>query len=127
MRSLVLPLVAGAIGAAACVVYEPPLYRPPPPNPALAPAPRPPPPLAGILSEHEAVNAAFELARARELQVDHVKRAMLDDAGRWHVDLRGHGDHAQVLLDGRDGRLLRGKFHKKERRPPDRDGEDWDD
>jgi hypothetical protein len=38
----------------------------------------------------------------------------LEGRGRWHVDLRGHGDRARVLLDARDGRLLRGAFRDDE-------------
>jgi hypothetical protein len=74
-----------------------------PPPPAASPAP-------GFISEDAAVDLAFQIARQRGLQVDRVRRVHLDGAGRWHVDVRGRGDRALLLLDARDGRLLRGKF-----------------
>jgi hypothetical protein len=117
MRSLVLPLVLLAL--AGCVVYETRPYRPLPAGPVAAPAPAP----VRFMSEREAVNAGFEIARARGLAVDRVQHAHLDGEGRWHLDLRGHGDRAQLLLDARDGRLLRGRFKERGRG----DDEDWQD
>jgi hypothetical protein len=119
MRSLALPL--GLLALAGCVVYETRPYRPPPPGSAVAPPPAPAP--ARYMGEQEAVDAGFQIARARGLAVDRVQRAHLDGEGRWHLDLRGHGDRAQLLLDARDGHLLRGKFKERGRG----DDEDWRD
>lgn len=55
---------------------------------------------------------AFRLCQDRELRVDRVERATLDSTGRWHVTLAGYLDRAQMLLDGRDGKLLRGRFRR---------------
>ncbi len=112
MRSLFL---VGLLVLGGCVVYEPPLHRPPPP--ASAPAPQ-------LISQEQAIDIAFRVARERGLQVDRVHQARLDAAGRWHVDVRGHGDRARVLLDARDGRLLKGRF-----KAHGGDGEDgeWED
>jgi hypothetical protein len=106
MRALALTslLLLGA-----CVVHDP---APRPPSPA-PPPPRsgpPPPSPAPVISRDEAIEAAFRHVRQRGLAVDRVERAHLDGAGRWHVDVRGRADRARVLLDGRDGRLLRGRF-----------------
>ncbi len=110
MRSLAL---AGLLVLGGCVVYEPPLYRPPPPA-ASVPT---------LISQEQAVEIAFRVARDRGLQVDSVHHARLDSAGRWHVDVRGHGDRALVLLDARDGRLLKGRFKSHDGGGPD--DEDW--
>lgn len=102
MRALAAPLLALVL--AGCIVvparHVPPGQPPPPPAPAPAPAPR-------FLSEAQAIDLAFRYAHERGLRVDRVKKAHLDSAGRWHVDLRGRRDKAKILLDGRDGRLLR--------------------
>ncbi len=98
----VLPLVATLAVLSGCIVVDRrPAYRAPPP-PDAAPAPAP-----GLLTEAQAIEIAFRVARERGLAVDRVHHAHLDGAGRWHVDLRGRGDKAKVLLDARDGRLLR--------------------
>jgi hypothetical protein len=87
---------------------------------AHAPAPEPPAvpaqpaPAAPVLSRAEAIDVAFAVARERGLEVTRVRYAHLDAAGRWHVELRGRGDRARVLLDARDGRLLRGRFREHE-------------
>lgn len=91
----------------------PPPARPPAPPPEAGPAPAPAP--AAYLSQREAVDTAFRLARQRGLEVDRVKSARLDEAGRWHVELRGHGDRATLLLDARDGRMLKGRFRAQGR------------
>ncbi|GAO02953.1 hypothetical protein PSR1_01830 [Anaeromyxobacter sp. PSR-1] len=40
-----------------------------------------------------------------------MKHAYLDEpAARWHVDVAGPRDFARVVLDARDGRLLKGRF-----------------
>ncbi|ACL67703.1 conserved hypothetical protein [Anaeromyxobacter dehalogenans 2CP-1] len=107
---------------------------PPPPAPSQAePAPQPTPPRApqaapptatppapqaappaqrpGYLGRDQAIDAAFRVARERRLQVDTVKHAFLDEpAARWHVDVAGPRDFARVVLDARDGRLLKGRF-----------------
>jgi hypothetical protein len=117
-----LPLAVLLAGLSACIVvparrYPPP--PPPPPPPAAAPAPAPAPAYApAYLTEQQAVDTAFRIARERGLRVEHVKHVHLDGRGRWHVELRGHGDRARVLLDARDGRLLRAAF---------RDDEPWED
>lgn len=106
MRALAAPLLAFAL--AGCIVVPARHYppgRPPPPGPPPSAAPAPPAPR--LLSQAEAIDLAFRHARERGLRVDRVKKAHLDSAGRWHVDLRGNGDKARVLLDARDGRLLR--------------------
>ncbi len=103
-----------------CVVYARPGYVSPPPPPPVAM----PPPAPRFISDRQAVDAAFRIARARGLAVDQVHHATLDAEGRWHVDLRGHGDRALVVLDARDGRLLRGRFHEHGRGGGE---EGWDD
>jgi hypothetical protein len=105
-------LTLGLLLLGGCVVYEPPLYRPPPPA---APAPQ-------LIPQEQAIDIAFRVARERGLDVDRVHHARLDAAGRWHVDVRGHGDRALVLLDARDGRLLKGRFKARGGGPDD---EDW--
>ncbi len=116
MKRPILLLALFVLGG--CVVVARPRPAPPPPPP-------PPPPAAApaLISEGQAIDIALRLARARGLAVDRVQHANLDGAGRWHVDVRGHGDRAKVLLDGRDGRLLRGKFKSK----GDHGRDDWDD
>ncbi len=71
-------------------------------------------PARRIITEEEAVSQAFRLCQDRELRVDRVERASLDSSGRWHVTLVGYLDRAQMLLDGRDGKLLRGRFRRGE-------------
>ncbi len=107
MRALVL-LAALAV-TTGCYVYARP-YPPAPPPPAA----QPPPPGARLLTENEAVNIAFEAARQRNLDVNRVQHAHLDGAGRWHIDLRGHGDHAKFLIDARTGQILKGKFRESD-------------
>ncbi len=144
MRALALLSVMSLAG---CMVYTetaqdyPPAHRPPPtpaptqPPPSQAPPPPPPPEARPspapapqsdrLLTEQEAVDAAFRHARERGLVVDRVRRAQLDREGRWQVELRGPYDRARLLLDGHDGRLLKGKFRARDGRPRDReDGRD---
>jgi hypothetical protein len=104
------PFVLGLVLLAGCVVYE---RRPYAPEPAQAPGP----PVQRLLAEEQAVDAAFRLCRDRDLQVHRVESATLDAAGRWHVSLAGYADRAWMLLDGRDGKLLRGRFHRGESAP----------
>jgi hypothetical protein len=104
MRALVLP---GLLLLAGCVVYEQPITRPlPPPEPPPAPARR-------IITQRQAVDIAFGLCADRGLAVNRVHHAHLDSSGRWHVELRGAGDRARMLLDGRDGRLIKGRFRDR--------------
>jgi hypothetical protein len=110
MRPLVLALAA--LAASGCVVYETRPFRPPPPT-APSAQPGPPEPGARLLSEEEAVKVAFDAARERGLEVDRVQKARLDATGRWHVDVRGRGDRALLLIDARSGRLLKGKFRER--------------
>ncbi len=109
--------LAFAVLLGGCVVYSQPAYRPPPPPSSAAPA-------SGITQE-QAIEIAFGVARDRGLDVDRVQHVNLDQAGRWHVDVRGRGDRALVLLDARDGRLLKGRF--KARGGADPGDETWDD
>ncbi len=95
MRPLALALLFALAG---CYV---PVYE-------TRPAPPPPPQL---IPERQAVAIAFDAARARGLEVDRVQRARLDAHGRWHVVLAGR-DHAELLIDGPTGRLLKGRFHE---------------
>lgn len=141
MRALAL---LSLMSLAGCMVYTetaedyPPAHRPPPtpaptqPPPSQPPPPPPPPearpspapaPAQGdrLLTEEQAVDAAFRQARERGLVVDRVRRAQLDREGRWQVELRGPYDRARLLLDGRDGRLLKGKFRARDGHPPRRD------
>jgi hypothetical protein len=99
-----VPLLALLL--ASCVVAEP----LPPPPPA---APSPPPPAAqpSIIGEAEAVRIAASFARSKGLAVQRYK-ARLDGQERWVVDLKAQSgpDRAKVLVDGRDGRVLRAKL-----------------
>jgi hypothetical protein len=111
MRALVPACVLLLAG---CYVHaRVPASPPPAPPPAVAP----PSPAAQGISRDEAIDIAFAVARERGLEVTRVKHAQLDGAGRWHVELRGRGDRARMLLDASDGRLLRGKFREHD---PDR-------
>lgn len=107
-------LVAALFVASACIVVERPAPGPSPVRhvaPAATPLPAPAPPSGG-LSEREAVAKAFDYARERGLEVDRVTHAHLDGQGRWHVEVRGAGDRAKMLIDVRDGRLLKGRFRE---------------
>jgi hypothetical protein len=110
MRSLAIALLL-ALSGCYYYPYAPPV--PPPPPAAAAPA-APPQAQQAYISEDQAVGEAFRLAQQRGLHVDQVHNAHLDGSGRWHVDLQGHGDRARLLLDARDGRLLKGKFRAAE-------------
>ncbi len=105
------PFVLGAffLLLTGCVVYERRAYPEPAPM-ATAPARR-------IITQEEAIEQAFRLCQDRELRVDRVERATLDSTGRWHVTLAGYADRAQMLLDGRDGKLLKGRFRRSEGAP----------
>lgn len=107
------PFVLGAALAllAGCVTYEGHAYAPPL---AATVAPQP----SRLLSEQEAADVAFRLCQDRALRVDRLKRARLDSAGRWHLTLAGFTDRAQVMLDGRDGKLLRGRFYREDSAQP---------
>ncbi len=107
------PFVLGAVLLllSGCVVFE---RRPYPQGSGPAAAP----PARRLLSEDEAVDVGFRLCADRGLRVDRVERARLDSSGRWHVTLAGIGDRAQMMLDGRDGKLLKGRFHREETEPP---------
>src|SRR5512132_1775302 len=112
MRALAL---AGLLLLGGCVAtYTQPVPPPAPPPPA--PAPRP-----AYLSQRQAVDIAFQICRDRGLAVKTVQRAHLDGSGRWHVELGGR-DRARLLLDARDGRLLKGKFKQ---RAAASDEEEW--
>jgi hypothetical protein len=104
--------------AAACVSSPPP--RPPPPPPARDPAPPAAPPAArpSIIPEAEAVRIAASFARSRGLSVQRYKAKLLGNE-QWQVDLRAQRgvDRAKVLIDARDGRVLRAKLR--------RDDPDW--
>jgi len=107
-----------ALLLAGCVVAEP---RPPPPPPAAPPEAAPPPPARpALISEAEAVRIAANFARSRGADVQRYK-AKLDGQGRWLVDLKAQRgvDRARVLIDARDGRVLRAKLRK--------DDPEWDD
>ncbi len=104
-----------AVGAllllqAGCVLYERRPYSADAVPPASGPARR-------IISQEEAVEQAFRLCQDRDLRVDRVERATLDSSGRWHITLVGYLDRAQMLLDGGDGKLLRGRFRRDEGPP----------
>lgn len=125
MRALAL---TSLLSLAGCLVYAQPepTYVPPPPESGpmperggAPPPPRatPPAPAERSLDRDAAVAAAFRIARDRGLVVDRVTRAELDGEGRWRVELRGAFDRARLVLDARDGRLLKGKFRAKAGRP----------
>jgi hypothetical protein len=87
------------------MAYEQPTYRSLPPREA---------PPRRALSQQQAENVAFRLCQDRGLRVDRVALSRLDGTGRWHVTLEGSaGDRAAMLLDGRDGKLLKGRFHQR--------------
>lgn len=109
MRPLVLGVILLLLEG--CVVYE---RRPYAPAPGAAPAQ----PARRLLSEDDAVDVGYRLCADRGLRVDRTERARLDSSGRWHVALAGNGDHARMLLDGRDGKLLKGRFHREDAAPP---------
>ena len=134
MRALALTTLLSLAGCYA--YYEPePAYAPPPPEtgpmPGSGPRAGPPgaergppqepgPPRAGaerLQTEQQAVEFAFRVARDRGLEVDRVKSAQRDGSGRWQIELEGSFDRARLLLDARDGRLLKGKFRAKAGRP----------
>jgi len=98
-----LPLAAALAVLSGCIVAGPRPY-------AVQPAPVVVP--AGI-SQDQAVDVAFRAARDRGLDVDRVHHLNRDSSGRWHVDLRGRRDKAKVLVDARDGRVL--KMDSKDR------------
>jgi hypothetical protein len=100
------PVLAALLVLAGCVVYEPHPYAVPPPAPVRL-----------AISRDQAVDVAFRLCADRQLRVDRVERASLDAAGRWHVLLAGYLDRAQLLLDGRDGKLLKGRFRQVDPAP----------
>lgn len=93
------------------MTYERRAYAPPPGGAPARQASR-------LLSAEEAADVAFRLCQDRALRVDRVERARLDAAGRWHLRLGGFTDRAQLLLDGRDGRLLKGRFYREDSAPP---------
>lgn len=101
------PLVLGVffLLLPGCVLYERRSYPP-------QPVPAPSGPARRIIPQEQAVEQAFRLCQDRELRVDRVERATLDSSGRWHVTLVGYLDRAQMLLDGRDGKLLKGRFRR---------------
>ena len=108
------PFVLGAVLAllSGCVTYERRVYAPAPAGAAAAQAPQ-------LLSEDEAVDVGFRLCQDRALRVERVEHARLDGQGRWHLTLAGLSDRAQMVLDGRDGKLLKGRFHRAESEPPE--------
>ena len=99
---------AVALLAAACYVGPPRYYQPPPapPPPAARPAPAP---ARRMLTESEAVSVASGYARANGVEVNKLKHAHLDGAGRWHVELRGerNRDKAKVLVDAWTGQVVK--------------------
>lgn len=121
MRALALTVLLSLAGCYAHYDSAEP-YAPPPPEarPAPGPVPEPgPPPAAAerLATEQQAVEVAFRIARDRGLEVDRVKSARREGSGRWRVELHGAFDRAQLLIDARDGRLLKGKFRAKAGRP----------
>ncbi|HEU4383949.1 MAG TPA: hypothetical protein VFR85_10685 [Anaeromyxobacteraceae bacterium] len=102
-----------ALLAAACYVGPPRYYSPPPAPPAPPPpAPRAAPapaPAKKMLTESEAVSVATGYARANGVEVNKVKHAHLDGAGRWHVELRGdrNRDKAKVMVDAWTGQVIK--------------------
>jgi hypothetical protein len=129
MRALAL---AGLFLLASCYAETRPAQVPPPPPSAPPPAPPAPPPGAppraatpappaprtpppGYLTEAQAIHLGFREADDRGLSVSRVDHAFLDSRGNWHVELRGR-DRVLVLLEGRTGKLLKGRF--KQNGPP---------
>ncbi len=98
-----LPLIAAVATLCGCIVVGPRPYRA---QPAGFAAP-PPAPAPARISQEQAIDVAFRAARERGLDVDRVHHLNADGAGRYHVDLRGRRDKAKVLVDARDGRVLR--------------------
>jgi hypothetical protein len=96
MRLAPLALVLALTG---CVVVP---ARPPPPPP------RP----AGPISEQQAVDVAADYARARGLLIQRTTRAVLDGRTRWHIDLTGPDSHANVLVDGLTGAVLKARLRR---------------
>ncbi|BDG03363.1 hypothetical protein [Anaeromyxobacter oryzae] len=118
------PALAGLLLLGGCVTYVRPYPAPvPPPAPAESPAPPPRPAPRAYIAERQAIDIAFEICRDRGLSVETVHRAHLDGAGRWHLDLRGR-DRATLLLDARDGRLMKGQFRQRAQVGGD---EEWQD
>ena len=103
MRRIALAALLSLSACATAVPVEP----PPPAAPAPAPAPAP-----GVITQDQAIDAAFEIARERGLEVTRVRYARLDQSGRWLVEVGGDRDRARVLLDARDGRLIKGRFRE---------------
>jgi hypothetical protein len=101
MRALPLAAVAIAAALSGCVVVDRGAPRAQP-----APVTAPPPP-ARRISQEQAIDAAFRAAQERGLDVDRVHHVNHDSSGRWHVDLRGRKDKAKVLVDDRDGRVVK--------------------
>ncbi len=95
-------------------------YRGPVPPAPAEPPPEPAP--RAYIGERQAIDIAFQICRDRGLAVSTVRRAQLDGAGRWHVELRGR-DRARLLLDARDGRIMKGQFKQR----ATRGDEDWED
>jgi hypothetical protein len=92
------------------MVYERPTYRSLPPREA---------PARRAISLQQAQDVAFRLSQDRGLRVTRVTQAQVDSAGRWHVTLEGDaGDRAALLLDGRDGKLLKGRFRQRSAAQP---------
>jgi len=107
--------IAALVLAAGCYVGPPRYYQPPP-----APRPAPPPPAPAAqrtLTEREAIGVAMGYARSHGLEVDKVKHAHLDGAGRWHVEVRGDRAHdrATVLVDGFTGQVLKANLKDADR------------
>ncbi len=102
MRKAVLLV---ALLTAACYTGQSRYHSPPPQRQAPPPAA----PARRMLTEAEAVNVATGYARSNGLQVNRVKHAHLDGAGRWHVDLRGDRgrDKARVLVDAWTGQVIK--------------------
>lgn len=106
--------IAALLLAAGCYVGPPRYYQPPS---APRPAPAPPPAAKRMLTEREAVAVAMGHARSQGLEVNRVKHAHLDGAGRWHVEVRGdHGrDKAVVMVDGFTGQVLKASLKDDDR------------
>ena len=106
--------IAALLLAAGCYVGPPRYYQPPP---APRPAPTPPPAAQRMLTEREAVAVAMGHARSQGLEVNKVKHAHLDGAGRWHVEVRAdHGhDKATVIVDGFTGQVLKASLKDGDR------------